>query len=225
MLNVIAGGVAAYLLSTYLSERTAGSLNSSTPALPDSAHVPDLDGVLAAIGIDAPQGTQLGGFVLVAIAVGVLYAVVVSRSRFGFDLRATGLNPTAAVASGVDAKRMTLVTMLLSGAIAGLVGLPQLLGESYSYGLDFQTGLGSTGIGVALLGRGSPVGIGFAALLFAFLERSSATLQRIDVPTEIYVIMQGTIVLSVVVAYEAVRRIGVAQAERAVRRAVDEDAG
>ena len=59
------------------------------------------------------------------------------------------------------------------------------------------------------------------ALLFAFLERSSATLQRIDVPSEIYVIMQGSIVLSVVVAYEAVRRAGVAQAERAVRRAVD----
>ena len=110
--------------------------------------------------------------------------------------------------------------MLLSGGIAGLVGMPQLLGSAYSYGLDFTAGLGLTGIGVALLGRNSPVGIAFAALLFAFLERSSATLQFIDVPTEIYVIMQGSIVLSVVVAYEAVRRIGVRQAERAVRSAV-----
>ena len=221
MLNVIAGGLAAYLLATYLQEEVEGSNNSRTPLLPESARLPDLDPLLRAVGITPPQGTRLGGFLVVAVVVGVVYAVVVGRSRFGFEQRATGLNPSAAVASGVDAKRMTLVTMLVSGAIAGLVGMPQLLGQSYAYGLDFQTGLGFTGIGVALLGRGSPVGIAFAALLFAFLERSSATLQRIDVPTEIYVIMQGSIVLSVVVAYEAVRRIGVAQAERAVRRATD----
>ena len=221
MLNVIAGGIAAYLLSTYLQERVEGSNNSRTPRLEDSARFPNLDGVLRAVGIEPPQGTRLGGFVLVAVVVGVLYWLLVSRSRFGFELRATGLSPSASVASGVNAKRMTIVTMLMSGAIAGLVGLPQLVGSSYAYGLDFTSGLGFTGIGVALLGRGSPVGVAIGALLFAFLERSSATLQRIDVPTEIYVIMQGSIVLSVVVAYEAVRRIGVAQAERSVRRAVD----
>ena len=223
MLNVIAGGLAAYLLSTYLQEKVVGSNNSRTPRLDDGAHFPNLDPVLRAIGIEPPQGTRLGGFVLVAAAVGVVYWLVVSRSRFGFDLRATGLSPSASVASGVNAKRMTILTMAMSGAVAGLVGLPQLVGTSYSYGLDFTAGLGFSGIGVALLGRGSPVGVAIGALLFAFLERSSATLQRIDVPTEIYVIMQGSIVLSVVVAYEAVRRIGIAQAERAVRRAVDSD--
>jgi ABC-type uncharacterized transport system permease subunit len=169
--------------------------------------------VLRACGVEPPQGTRLGGFLLVAVVVGVLYALVVDRSRFGFELRATGPEPLGRRRSGVDAKRMTLVTMLLSGAVAGLVGLPQLLGTSYSYGLDFSPAR-------VHRHRGGParpriaVGIAFAALLFAFLERSSATLQRIDVPTEIYVIMQGSIVLSVVVAYEAVRRIGVAQAER-----------
>jgi ABC-type uncharacterized transport system permease subunit len=221
MLNVIAGGIAAYLLSTYLQERVVGSNNSRTPRLEESARFPNLDPVLRSFGVEPPQGTRLGGFLLVAIVVGFLYWLLVSRSRFGFDLRATGLSPSASVASGVDAKRMTIVTMLMSGAIAGLVGMPQLVGSSYAYGLDFTSGLGFTGIGVALLGRGSPVGVAIGALLFAFLERSSATLQRIDVPTEIYVIMQGSIVLSVVVAYEAVRRLGVAQAERSVRRAVD----
>ena len=221
MLNVIAGGIAAYLLSVYLQERVVGSNNSRTPRLEESAQFPNLDPLLRAVGIEPPQGTRLGGFVLVAIVVGILYWLVVSRSRFGFELRATGLSPTASVASGINAKRMTITTMLLSGAIAGLVGLPQLVGTSYSYGLDFTAGLGFTGIGVALLGRGSPIGVGIAALLFAFLERSSATLQRIDVPTEIYVIMQGSIVLSVVVAYEAVRRIGISQAERSVRRATE----
>jgi ABC-type uncharacterized transport system permease subunit len=221
MLNVIAGGLAAYLLAAHLQQRVVGSNNSKTPELDPTARFPILDPGLRALGVEPPQGTRLGGFVLVAVVVGIGYWLLVGRSRFGFELRATGLSPSAAVASGVDAERMTMKAMLLSGAIAGLVGLPQLLGTSFSYGLDFTVGLGFTGIGVALLGRGSPFGIALAALLFAFLERSSATLQRIDVPTEIYVIMQGSIVLSVVVAYEAVRRIGVAQAERAVRRATE----
>jgi simple sugar transport system permease protein len=221
MLNVIAGGLAAYLLATQFQERVVGSNNTRTAPLDETARFPILDPGLRLLGIEPPQGTRLGGFVLVAVVVGIGYWLLLSRSRFGFELRATGLSPSAAVASGVDAKRMTIAAMLLSGALAGLVGLPQLLGTSFAYGLDFTAGLGFTGIGVALLGRGSPVGIGLAALLFAFLERSSATLQRIDVPTEIYVIMQGSIVLSVVVAYEAVRRIGVAQAERAVRRATE----
>ena len=217
MLNIIAAGIAAYLLAEHLQERVEGSNNSRTPPLPDSARFPTLDGLVRALGIEVPRGTRLGGFLVVAVLVGIGYWVLVSRSRFGFELKATGLNPAAAVASGVDAKRTVFVTMLVSGALAGLVGMPQLLGTSFSYGLDFTAGLGLTGIGVALLGRNSPVGIALAALLFAFLERSSSSLQFIDVPRQIYVIMQGAIVLSVVVAYEAVRRIGVAQAERAVR--------
>ena len=224
MLNVIAAGIAAYLLAEHLQERVAGSNNSATPPLPDSAHFPTLDWLVRLLGIEVPRGTSLRGFLVVAVLVGIGYWVLISRSRFGFELKATGLNPAAAVASGVDAKRTVLLTMLLSGAVAGLVGMPQLLGSSYSYGLDFTAGLGLTGIGVALLGRNSPVGIALAALLFAFLERSSSTLQFIDVPRQIYVIMQGSIVLSVVVAYEAVRRIGVAQAERAVRSAADRGA-
>ena len=219
LLNVIAAGIAAYLLAEYLQERVEGSNNSTTPPLPESARFPKLDGLLTSLGVELPQGTSLGGYLLVAVAVGIGYWLLVSRSRFGFELKASGLNPSAAVASGVDAKRMTVLALLLSGGVAGLVGLAQVLGTSYNYGLSFTAGLGFTGIGVALLGRNSPIGIAFAALLFAFLQRSSSTLQFIDVPTEIYVIMQGSIVLSVVVAYEAVRRIGVAQAERAVRRA------
>jgi simple sugar transport system permease protein len=193
LLNVIAAGIAAYLLAEHFQERVEGSNNSTTAPLPESARFPSLDPVLTALGVEVPQGTRLGGFLLVAVAVGIGYWLLVSRSRFGFELKASGLNPFAAVASGIEAKRTTVMALLLSGAIAGLVGLAQVLGQSYNYGLSFTAGLGFTGIGVALLGRGSPVGIAFAALLFAFLERSSATLQRIDVPTEIYVIMQGSI--------------------------------
>ena len=224
LLNVIAAGIAAWLLAEHLQERVEGSNNTTTPELPASARFPTLDPLVRALGLEPPQGTRLGGFLVVAIAVGIGYWVLINRSRFGFEMKAAGTNPWAAMASGVNTRRATVVTLLLSGGVAGLVGMAQILGTSFSYSLTFTAGLGFTGIGVALLGRNSPIGIAFAALLFAFLERSSSTLQFIDVPTEIYVIMQGSIVLSVVVAYEAVRRVAATQAERAVRRATDKDA-
>ncbi len=223
MLNTIAVGLGAYLLTTHFAERVEGSLNVATPELPPSARVPALDApadaLLGLFGTELPRGRGLYGFLLVAVVVGVFYAVLVERTRFGFELRATGLSPSAATASGIDAGRMTLATMLLSGALAGLVGMPYLLSESGRYSLDFPPGLGFAGIGIALLGRNSPVGMALAALLFAFLDRSSAPLQLEGIPPEIAVIMQGTIVLSVVVAYEVVRRARLRQAERDVRAA------
>ncbi len=135
------------------------------------------------------------GFILVAAFVGFGYWFVLNRTRFGFDLRATGASETAAVASGVNVKRMRSYSMLLSGAVAGLVGMPQLLGSSYSYGLDFPTGLGFTGIAIALLGRNSPIGIAFGALLWSFLDNSSNSLEFEGVPKQIVLIMQGVIVL------------------------------
>ena len=102
--------------------------------------------------------------------------------------------------------------------MAGLVGMPQLLGESYTYSLDFPAGLGFTGIAIALLGRNNPVGMAFAALLFAFLDTSSVILDINDISKEIVLIMQGTIVLSVVIVYELVRRYGVAAEQRRVSR-------
>jgi simple sugar transport system permease protein len=122
------------------------------------------------------------------------------------------------VASGVDVKKMIVYAMLLSGAIAGLVGMPQLLGSSYSYSLDFPTGLGFTGIAIALLGRNSPIGIAFAALLWSFLDNSSNSLEFEGVPKQAVLIMQGVIVLSVVIAYELVRRYRIRIVARDVGR-------
>src|SRR3546814_7601830 len=88
---------------------------------------------------------------------------------------------------------MVVKAMLLSGGIAGLVGMSYVLGDFGRFNGDFPTNLGFTGIAVALLGRNHPVGIGLAALLWGFLERSAQRLDLMDVPKEIVVIMQGTI--------------------------------
>ena len=150
---------------------------------------------------------------------GVGYAVLLNRSRFGFELRATGASATAAVASGIDVRRMVVISMIISGGIAALVGLPLLFGDTHSYGTTFQSGLGFAGIAVALLGRNNPVGIAFGSLLFAFLVEQSSLLEiNAGVSNDIVAITQGVLVLSVVVAYEIVRRYRLAAGAAVGRR-------
>ncbi|MEV6985796.1 ABC transporter permease [Sphaerisporangium sp. NPDC051017] len=200
MLNAIATGVGAWLLTTdRLAVAVSGSNNIGTKPIPPSGQFP---------GFALIPGTQakVFGFAVVAVLLGVAYYVLFNWTRFGFDMRATGRSESAAVASGVSVKKMVLVTMIISGAAAGLVGMPQLLGASYSYSLDFPTGLGFTGIAIALLGRNNPVGIAIGALLWSFLDNSSEILDLEGIPKEIVTIMQGTIVLSVIIAYELVHR-------------------
>ena len=156
---------------------------------------------------------------MVAILLGVGYHYLVNKSRFGYDLRASGINPPAARASGVDPNKMILRTMFISGGIAGMVGMSQLLGFLHQYPQDFPRNLGFNGIAVALLGRNHPVGMGLGALLFAFMERSSLILDLKDVPREIVTIIQGTVVLSVVIAYEVVSRIVERRTVRAAAQA------
>ena len=211
MLNFIATGLGAYLLATYLSaERGAQDLIIGTPEIPPSGRFPSLNRLLTALGMEEVPA-DLFGFTLIAVLVGAVFYVLVWRTRFGYDLRASGVNPGASRASGIDPGGMVIRTMLLSGAIAGLVGLTDILGFSYSFNLDFPAGLGFAGIAVALVGRNHPVGIGLAAVLFAFIDRSAQILDLEDVPKEIIQIMQGVIILSVVIAYEVVRRLVEAQ--------------
>ncbi|MBA2390689.1 MAG: ABC transporter permease [Geodermatophilaceae bacterium] len=213
MLNFIAIGLASYLLTGPFRGTPEGSLTIATEDLPESGRIPGLNGVLGSLGIEQPR-TELSGFLIPAIVIGIIMAIVVKRTRFGFDLRASGLNPTAATASGVNARSMVVKAMLISGGLAGLIGLPDLMGDTYHYGTEFTSGLGFLGIAVALLGRNNPLGIAFGALLFGFLDRAALSLQFAGIPSQVVTIIQGTIVLAVVIANEVARRIAIRQAER-----------
>ena len=212
MLNAIATFLVSYLLANHFLDRSDDTLNLQTAKIAESGRFPEL--------LDLGPNAMINGIVLVAAAVGVAYYLLIWRTRFGYDLRASGLNPLAAQASGVAPKAMIVKGMVLSGAVAGLVGIPTLLGFSYNYGLDFGTGLGFTGITVALLGRNHPIGIAIGALLLAFLDRSAQILDLNDIAKEIVVIMEGVIVLSVVIAYELVQRV----IERQQRRLIADEA-
>ncbi|MCU1538601.1 MAG: nucleoside transporter rane protein [Humibacillus sp.] len=214
MLNAIATILVAFLLRKVASD-AGGSNVVSTKPIPDSSQVPG-------IPIFPGVSREVYGLIALAVVVGALYWFVLGKTRFGFDLRATGRSETAAVASGVKVKRMVLTSMVLSGVIAGLVGMPLLFGQDYAYGSTFQPGLGFAGIAIALLGRNNPIGIAFAALLWGFLEQQSNALQiTAGVSDRLVLIIQGVIVLSVVIAYEIVRRANVRVEQRTVAQALE----
>jgi general nucleoside transport system permease protein len=195
MLNAIAVGLGSYLL--HKLGQSSGN-NIQTRPIGPSGQVPGFS--------YSGTGSKIFGFLIVAIIIGIGYWFITGRTRFGFRIRATGLNEEAAIAGGVDVKRMILIAMLLSGGIAGLVGLPELLGQTHTFSQTAQSGLGFAGIAIALLGRNSPIGMALAAILWSFLGKSANQLDFIGVPREIAAIMQGIILLSVVIAYELVRR-------------------
>jgi simple sugar transport system permease protein len=207
MLNAIAGILVGYLLNRY---GIKGGNSVNTKNIPESSHV----GGIAPFGAIDGQIWTLG---ILAVFVGIAFWVLLNRTTFGFDLRATGESQTAAVASGIKVNRMVLASMLISGAVAGLIWMPAFFGNAYTYGTTFQAGLGFTGIAVALLGRNQPLGMVFGALLFAFLTAQSNSLTLLtDISASVVQITQGVAVLAVVVAYELVRRYRVRLEQRSV---------
>jgi simple sugar transport system permease protein len=210
MLNAIATSLIGYLTLSNVWGVQVGN-NMTTGTMKKSGWFPGIN-----MGSDVGE---IYGLVFLAVLAGVLYWLVLNRTRFGFDLRATGASETAAAASGVDAKKMVLTAMLISGGVAGLSGLPLLLGDAHTYSLSFPTGLGFTGITIALLGRNNPVGIAFSALLIAFLDKASPALDYatpVAYEKEIATIMQGLIVFAVVISYEAVRQWGLRRQQKRV---------
>ena len=216
MLNFIASGIVIYLLNpARLAFRPENSQNIQTYTIPKSGWLPTIkifDG-------------EIYSFIFVAIAVGVAYWILLNRSVFGFNLRATGMSFRAARASGVNAPRMIFITTVISGAVAGITGLGALLSDTHYYSLAFPSAYAFTGLSIALLGRNHPVGIFFGAFLWSFLERAAGVLDLEGVPPEIILVMQGTIVISIVVAYELVARINLRQQQRAVGTAITAEQG
>ena len=205
MMNGIAAGLIGYFLRTWFRDKS-DNLTAHTKTIPVGSRLPTLNFLLDVFGVEVPKSTKLHSFMLLALVVGLLFYFVIYRTRFGFDLLASGRNSAAARASGIDARKMVIVTMAISGALAGLAGMSVLLNQAFEYGDRFPLQLGFTGISVALLGRNSPGGIAVAAVVMASIEQGSRGLAVIGIPQEIGQILQGTLLVVAVVTYEVASR-------------------
>jgi ABC-type uncharacterized transport system permease subunit len=189
MLNFIAISLTAYLVNGPLL--APGSANSATPMVDAAARLPRL----------MPPSTLNAGF-LIAVALLLLYWLWGKRTALGFETRLAGLNPRFATASGIDVPGLIIKMMLLSGAIGGLAGAVHALGNVGRFVSGFSPGYGFAGIAVALLGRGSAIGIFLAAILFGALAASGATIQLFsDVPIEIVNVLQGMVMIFAVARF------------------------
>ncbi len=221
MLNYVAVGLSAFLVSEYFRNNDV-KLVAETKKLPASAQLPALNRLLEVFGLNLGDGVVLQGFLPIAIVLGIGYYLLLYRARFGFELRLSGLNPAAATTAGVKPRAMILKTIVLSGCIAGLIGMSDLLADPqyHKYGDQFPKTLGFTGLALALLGRNHPGGIAAAAIVWATIERATQRLSLIGIPQEIGTILQGSFLLAAVIVYEVVRRRNNEQTAREASRAV-----
>ncbi|EYR63859.1 ABC transporter permease [Actinotalea ferrariae CF5-4] len=187
MLNYIAFYLVSWMLATPGLLQAPGSSNPKTPPMQDTAVLPDLFG---------PRYNVHWGLVFALVAVAFVWWLL-NRSRLGFTFRAVGENPAAARVAGIDVPRTTVSVMLVAGGLLGLAGATQVLGTvTTGFSSDIDAGIGFDAITVALLGRSSPIGVLFAAILFGAFKAGGSVMQASEnVPIEIVVVVQSLIVL------------------------------
>jgi general nucleoside transport system permease protein len=119
------------------------------------------------------------------------------RTKLGYELRAVGLNTDAAVYAGIKPDRIIMIAMAVSGGLAGLVAVNEVLGAQHRLLLEYVQGAGFVGIAVALMGRNHPVGIVLAALLFGLLYQGGTELSfaKQQINRDMVVVIQGLIIL------------------------------
>jgi len=194
MFNFIASSVLVYLLVNHL--RPKGSMSVESAAFSDSAKLPGMHEALAWLGVTWPA-SPLNLSVLLALLAAVLVYLFLWRTRAGYRLRAVGSSPQAAAYAGISASRQVLVSMAISGALAGLVGMNEIAGVNGKLLLEFVSGAGFTGIAVALMGRNHPLGIVLASILFGALFQGGAevSFEVQGFSRDMVVMLQGFIVL------------------------------
>ncbi|MCW5744795.1 MAG: ABC transporter permease [Alphaproteobacteria bacterium] len=194
MFNFIAAAVMVYLMVNVLI--APGSMSPESREFAAPGHLPFAHELLAGIGITMGQSPLNLTIVLAAICCALVW-LFLWHTPWGYALRTMGHNPNAAIYAGIDIRRMTLLAMGLSGALAGFVGVNEIMGVHHRLLLNFTAGYGFAGIAVALMGRNHPIGIVLASLLFGILQQGGAEL-AFDIPAitrEMVVVIQGLIIL------------------------------
>jgi ABC-type uncharacterized transport system permease subunit len=194
MFNFIASALMTWLLVNVLIN--PGQQSPETREFSATTWLPTLPHLLTRAGLEvtaSPVNLALG----IALGAALATWVLIWRTRWGYALRVTGQNQTAARYAGISPARVTLGVMLLSGALAGGLGLNELMGAQHRISLDFPAGAGFVGIAVSLMGRNHPAGICFAAVLFGALAQGGAELS-FDMPhvnRDMVVVIQGLVIL------------------------------
>ena len=202
VLEVISTLLLNFVAESLVSLMVQGPLQEAQGIYPQS------DPIAEAARLPLLPGTRLHAGMVLALAGAVVLWHLFARTLWGFRLRAIGLGPRAAELSGrIDARRMTAVALLGSGALAGLAGGIEVSGVSYSLFQNLSPGYGFTGIAVALLARLHPIGIIATGILFGALEAGAGAMQRdAGVPAVAVYVVEAVVIVVVLLAETSARR-------------------
>ncbi len=206
MLNGIAVYLVAWALAGPLRYHLAKgqfSADLRTDYFPKTALVPDLGHLIPGVHSDTP----LSWLLPLGLLCSVLVWFLLQRTRLGYEARVVGSAPGSARAGGIGIGSVQLKMFLISGALAGLVGMQQILVTQKYFPQNYEATLGFTGIAVAFLGQNNPFGIVAAAIVWSVLSRGQDAIQiETNVPRQMIIILQAILILSVVVAYQVAKR-------------------
>ncbi|HUH98924.1 MAG TPA: ABC transporter permease [Anaerolineales bacterium] len=189
MMNYIALNLTSFLLNGPMRDPNPLDLSARTPEIAPSARIPPL--------FNIPGMRVHWGFVL-ALVVAVIIWWILWKTTLGFEIRTVGANPDAAKYAGINVKRTIIVTMAISGALAGLAGAIEVTALNYRHELGFSTGYGFDAIAIALLGKTNPYGVILAAILFGAMRNGATRMQFLtQIPTDIISVIQALILLFV----------------------------
>ncbi|MBC7280986.1 ABC transporter permease [Hoeflea sp.] len=194
MFNFIASSLMVYVLVDVL--KPADSMAPQTRAFAESGQLPRLDWMFSWAGVDMGGAPFNLSFLLALVMAGVVWAVI-WRTRLGYEIRTMGHSPSAARYAGIRESRIIIITMMMSGALAGMMALNPIMGDQHRMQLDFVGGAGFVGIAVALMGRSHPVGIVPAAILFGMLYQGGAEIsfEMPQISRDMITIIQGLVIL------------------------------
>lgn len=187
MMNYIALNLTSFLLNGPMRDPNPTNLSARTPEIAASARIGPLF-----------EGLRVHwGFVL-ALVVAFLVWVIIWKTTLGFEIRTVGSNPDAAKYAGVNVKRTIILSMALSGLLAGLAGTIEVTALNYRHELGFSIGYGFDAIAIALLGKTHPAGVVLASILFAAMRNGATRMQFLtQIPVDVISIIQALILLFV----------------------------
>ena len=194
MFNFIASSIMVWLLAGMLM--APGQMSPETRSFADGIYLPLVYEVLQMAGFSVSRSPLNLSFVIALLACfGVWY--LIWRTKLGYIIRATGHSERATIYAGHDPAKIIMLVMAISGALAGMMSLNEILGVQQRVILNFTSGYGFTGIAVALMGRNHPIGIVLASLLFGALYQGGAELdfEFQTITREMVLMIQGLIIL------------------------------
>ena len=194
MFNFIAAAVLNYVLVNVM--RPEGSMDPATEKFSATVHLPTLHEMLTPLGVSFSKAAPANVSLLVAVLACVAVWLLIWRTRLGYEIRAYGHSETGALYAGISPFKITMIAMLISGGLAGMMAINNVMGEAERLVLNSTEGAGFIGIAVALMGRSHPFGVFLAAILFGFLYQGGAELALwTSIPRELIVVIQALVIL------------------------------